>query len=574
MPIVLLAFLTACGVATTRRPENDDDTSVNNDDTAPVDSGDTDTSTTTSTAWSDVQTTYDADKDTFLTEDNANTLLAKINSGEVTDVPQNVTDQISAKEFDQDDKDKISYPGAPEVVDGHDNDGDGYPEVDPTLDATTFTNDVIYAGSPQVKIADVDGDGFNDLIIGNGHTSINNWGDGSIKIYLGPEPGTEPDVVLHGDGYGSGLGNVLAVADFDQDGMADILSVSNGWLGAGIYYGRSAAEWATTTSADAIFTDNNVDILGGEVLASNGELFMETGNAPIIYHIPQLADSSDGRYSGTQPLAGVSGWKEVFDTSPIVGELIMASGDFDGDSINDVAIGNPMGPGVDGNGLVNVYYGPLPTYLDNNPDGTYSATTQGVSYKGFAGENIGDQAGTVMTTGNFNSGGDDLVIGAPTQGGYGRAYVVTDDILDSLPDGSVSTTTLDGPATAAGATALVATSGDESFPNAAVSGDMDGDGLDDLILASNLYDGEAGGLMLFSGAYLSTLGGQEIDIDEETQVSQTQSTPSKSGFELGILGSPATYLATGDVDKDGAADLLAGVYTGNAYLFHGGYHGN
>ena len=561
----------------TDEPDNNDTGPAGDTDTAPVDSGDTDTSTTSSSAWANVKTTYDADGDSFLTEDNANILLAKITSGDVTDVPQNVTDQITAKEFDQDDKDKISYPGAPEVVDGRDNDGDGFAEVDPTIDATTYS-DTLYHDGPAIRVAfgDVDGDGYQDQIMSNADAGdSDNLGEGQIKIFLGPVPGTEPDVVLHGGSYGAGLGGVLAVADFDGDKIADILSTSNPWLGAGIYYGRSDAEWATASEPDAIFTDNNEDFLGGEVMASGDELFLETNNAPIIYHIPQLADSSDGRYSGTQPLAGVSGWKEIFDTTPLSGQLVMTNGDYNGDGIGDVAIANTMGPGTDGNGLVNVYYGPLPTYLDNNPDGPYSASAQSVAYKSFEGENGGDQAGTVMITGNFDGvGGDDLVIGAPVQGGYGRAYVFTGDVLDSLPDGSAGTTTLDGPATAAGATALVANSGDEQFPNALAAGDMDGDGQDDLVLASNKYAGETGGLLWLSGAYLSTLGGQEVSIDETSQMEQTQAYSLKSGFEMGILESPADHLATGDVDKDGAADLLAGVYTGNAYLFHGGYHGN
>lgn len=570
---MLALLLAACGFQqrsdSTSEIDVVDETGLVGDDTAPVDSEDT---VPVGETWDDVAAVYDQDGDLYLSEATPKEKIEQILNGEIANVPAEVINNLNDNydpevdtyrlDCDDDFEDgAISHPDSTEVVDGYDNDCDGYAEVNPQIDAVVYPTTSSWAVAPRVVSADVNGDGFPDQIIGQSYDSISNTRDGSIKIYFGPVPGIEPDVTLHGNGYDDGLGGVMAVDDFDGDEISDILSVTESWLGAGIYYGRSDTEWATTTSPDAIFTDNNVEFLGSEVQAGNGELFMETTNAPIIHHIPQRANTADGRYSGTQPIEDVLGWKKIFDSGALSGQLTMTTGDYDADGTGDVVIGNPTSANGQGKGTVTVLYGPLADLIDsNNPP---------ASSKILVGENDGDGAGGLLTTGKtkYTDNLDEiepdyLVVSAPQQGGPGRGYIIPGDILSSLPNDSQ--TILDGPATVAGAIALVANDGDTFFPDTACTGDMDGDGFDDLVVTANVYDGQLGGVLFFSGQDLLAESGHEISI----------AASQKAGFEMGILENRAGRIACNvDLTGDGAADLLAPVSTGDTYLFRGGNHG-
>jgi hypothetical protein len=189
-------------------------------------------------------------------------------------------------------------------------------------------------------------------------------------------------------------------------------------------------------------------------------------------------------------------------------------GDVDGSGVADVLIGAP-GQGS-GDGAVYLV-------LDG-AFGAWDARYTGIS---------GAEAGTAVAGGDVNGDGHaDLVVGAPNHdGGVGRAYVVYGAPTPS--GGSLS---------AAGGAISSLTSGAGLGSAVSVPGDVDQDGVDDVLIG--VPGVGAGSVALFYGPVLglTAIGTEDVTI-----------TGASSGDALGTsLGSP------GDVNGDGYPDLLVG----------------
>ncbi len=88
-----------------------------------------------------------------------------------------------------------------------------------------------------VVVADVNGDGKPDLLVGNQCDMSNNCADGSVGVLLGNGDGTFQPVVNYGSG-GSGVW-ALAVADVNGDGKPDLLDASYFYNTVGVLLGNS-----------------------------------------------------------------------------------------------------------------------------------------------------------------------------------------------------------------------------------------------------------------------------------------------------------------------------------------------
>jgi hypothetical protein len=167
--------------------------------------------------------------------------------------------------------------------------------------------------------------------------------------------------------------------------------------------------------------DGSDDLLLGAPFADS-----LTGKAYVIFGAPSLM--------GTRDLASAAFNLAILgaDSGDLLGQSV-ASGDFNGDGIDDIAVGAPGADGTlnsrSGAGEAFVIYG--------------STTLAGVRDMALNEHNLrvigvgaGDALGTSVAAGNFNADSrDDIALGAPVAGGgTGEAYVIYGDASWQVSD--------------------------------------------------------------------------------------------------------------------------------------------
>lgn len=318
---------------------------------------------------------------------------------------------------------------------------------------------------------DVNGDGFGDVIV----SSLLSTNTGRAYLYLGSASGlaTSPATVLTGpDGANGYFGSGVAGAgDVNGDGFADVLI---GAFGANAYTGRaylylgSAAGLATSASIGLTGPDGAEGYFGYAVAGAgdvNGDGF---GDVVVGAH---LVDNDTGR--AYVYLGGPAGLKRSTvlrgpdGANGFFGYAVAGVGDLNGDGFADVLVAAPV---VDKNdGRVYAYLGSAsglatsPATVIPGPDGTGASFGIGMAS---AGDVNGDGFG-------------DVVVGAywaNSKTGSAHVYLGGINGLATVPS-----TTLTGPY------------GPNGFFGAAVAcaGDVNGDGLADIIVGASL--GPAGG---------------------------------------------------------------------------------
>ncbi len=229
----------------------------------------------------------------------------------------------------------------------------------------------------------------------------------------------------------------------------------------------------------------------------------------------------------------------------------LASGDFDGDGFDDLAVGVQGDDSAAANsGVVNVYYGGT----GNIGDARIQEIAQGRD--GMAGEREErDWFGSELAVGDFN--GDsyaDLAIGVPGEGigtwsAEGKGAV---QVLYGSPAGLV--VAFDNFFHQEGLTDGGDSEPVDSFGSALAAGDFDGDGYDDLAVGvpNEDVDGisNCGAVNVIYGA----IGGLDR---QRSKFFWQNSSPTLGGAESGDMF--ARSLAAGDINGDGRDDLAVGV---------------
>ena len=116
-----------------------------------------------------------------------------------------------------------------------------------------------HAGISMVGGCDVNGDGIPDFMVGA--PPAGTAGGGAVYVIFGNASGAPPPVSMNdanvailGENDGDGLGTAMACADFNDDGIDDILITAPGVIGGGyayvIYGGASLAADAHALHAD------------------------------------------------------------------------------------------------------------------------------------------------------------------------------------------------------------------------------------------------------------------------------------------------------------------------------------
>ncbi len=387
---------------------------------------------------------------------------------------------------------------------------------------------------------DINGDGFDDLIIGApgdffayspGKTYVvfgNSYVGYSGSIDLSSLNGTN-GFVLNGTVERESLGvSVSDAGDINGDGFADLIigvrgpyflpgSERNYVVFGGSYVGYSGSIDLDTLDGTNGFTLNNDD--GGETpyfsVSSAGDvngdgiddliigvpgayIYGARGYSYVVFGGTTVGEDGSFNFSD---LNGNNGFRiEGINLGDSIGRSVSSAGDVNGDGFDDLIIGASV---ADPNGFNS---GASYVVFGGSSVGYSGSINLSIlnGYNGFVinGLTEYDQLGdSVSSAGDINGDGfADLIIGAPSANSYvvfGRAYVGY--------SGSIDLSTLDGTYGFVINGAATSVSG---------AGDINGDGFDDLIIgtagADSNGNNSGASYVVFGGSYVGYSGSIDL----------------------------------------------------------------
>jgi hypothetical protein len=470
----------------------------------------------------------------------------------------------------------------------------------------TFTGKaaIDYSGVSVSGAGDVNGDGYDDILIGAWQADVGTATDaGETYLIYGSASLTgtiglaSADVTFTGKAAGDYNGySASSGGDVNGDGYDDILiGAYKADVGtatdAGESYlimGRERAAWtapnllsgtANVTMADATFTGKTISDWSGRSVSGAGDVngdgyddiligahrvdvgtATDAGETYLVYGRPGM-DLSTALLSA--PDVTFTGKSEYNDS----GYSVSGAGDVNGDGYDDILIG-AYGTDVGTAMLVGETY---LIYGGASLTGTIGLASAGVTFTGKAAD---DRSGySVSGAGDVNGDGyDDILIGA-----YGTDVGTATDAGETyLIYGS---STLSGTVSLSGANATFTgkTAGDNSGRAVSSAGDVNGDGYDDILIGANRVDvgtaTDAGETYLIYGS--ANLSGTKTLDSTDSDIVPSATFTGKAASDF----SGSSVSGAGDVNGDGYDDILIGAYwadvgtatdAGATYLIYGG----
>jgi hypothetical protein len=442
---------------------------------------------------------------------------------------------------DFDDMDPDSHPGALEVIDGVDNDGDGivdYLVLEDASGSIAGTASDNSFGSALVA-GDFDGDGVPDLVVGDDMNST--WGTQAGAAHLftdlasGPATSADADGAFLGTSSYHLVGRAMAAGDLNLDTIDDLVL---GMPGArvSLYYGPLAGTSYPSSATDQIVIGSVPGNFGATVAVLGDQT---SDSVPDLAVASTTASSSAGAvYLYESPIYSVTDSSAAFavlqgDSSGDLVGTTLGSADMDGDGLEDLLVG---APGVTGGyGRLYVVYNPVPSSVA-------LGTSADLEWQGT--NNFDELGGSLAVVGDINGDGrTDLQVG------YAGINCIYDSGYSSwviLGQSSYPPSTMTIGST--GARIWREQCGTDSGSSLS-GGDFDGDGFDDIVYGTTQNSvGSAlpGRVHLLRGD--PSFGGFYYESDFELEY--------RSGLSSSLAGS--SVLMNTDFDGDGLDDLVVG----------------
>jgi hypothetical protein len=363
--------------------------------------------------------------------------------------------------------------------------------------------------------------------------------------------------------------SVSAAGDLNGDGLADLFigSPKGGGSSARSYvvWGKTsttAVDLTNLGTAGTIFAGTGSSSLGGTSVARLGDVNGD-GLSDLIMGLPGTDIASTavdggraaviwGAATGTTISATtglfLNGGTAAVNTGDFIGDNVASAGDFNGDGLADVIVGAAKvdtAGGADA-GRAYIVFGKSAAGSSDLNAATGTSSLPGVVVDGLA---AGDLLGfSSAGVGDVNGDGlADVIISARgADGGAGRSYVVF---------GRTAAGTVDLNAIAAGKGGGFMikgeSAGDASGFKVAAAGDLNGDGLADMLISANTADAQG---VVDSGRTYVVYG-----TGATTTVELSAITAGHGGFVINGQGasdwSGYNVAAAGDINGDGLADL-------------------
>jgi hypothetical protein len=459
------------------------------------------------------------------------------------------------------------------------------------------------SGRSVSNAGDVNGDGFDDVIVGAFGADPNGIFSGSSYVVFGQASGFSATMDLSslngnngfrldGEVYDFSGRSVSTAGDVNGDGFDDVIvsassANQNGYESGSSYvvFGQ-ASGFSATMDLSSLNGSNGFRLdgeaasdLSGESVSSAGDVNGDGFDDVIIgalFADPNGASSGSsyvvfGRASGfsatmdLSSLNGSNGFRlDGEAASDYSGRSVSTAGDVNGDGFDDLIIGA---------------YGTSSSYVVFGKASSFSAAMDLSSLDGSNGFRLDGAAddysgGSVSTAGDVNGDGfDDVIVGAPfvsSNGSYsGSSYVVFGQASGFSATMDLSTLNgsngfrLDGEAKF-----------DLSGWSVSNAGDVNGDGFDDLIVGASGTD--PNGNRDSGSSYV--VFGQASGFSAAMDLSSLNGS---NGFRLDGVAtddlSGESVSTAGDVNGDGFDDLIVGAWeadpnggvSGSSYIIFG-----
>lgn len=411
------------------------------------------------------------------------------------------------------------------------------------------------------EAGDVNGDGFGDIIVGAEWYDNGELNEGKVYVYHGSATGLSatPNWTFESNQANAHLGFIVSTAgDVNGDGYSDVIvgapDYDNGQADEGVAYIFHGSASGLGAAPNATLEQNQAGSSFGWSVSSAGDInndgFADVLVSAVYFDAGQTDEGKVWLYTGSA--SGINttpNWAgEGNQVEAYYGENISWAGDLNGDGYGDVVIGADFRQtGQTDEGQVFVYYS----------TGTTLPATQNILLErdqASAGFGVG-----VNGAGDVNGDGyGDLIVGAyfydNGQTNEGAAFIYY------------------GSSTGVSQTRFTQFESNQAGAHYGISvcsaGDVNGDGLSDVIVGAYLWDVTSPSLLTDAGSFFVYHGCTEnIGTSNIMSYASTQAGAAMGNFVTCI----------GDVNRDGFSDLAVGANMADAgatdngvvYIFHG-----